>query len=83
MRTSRFETSLKTLIEELERMDKDLARMCLSLPEPVFEPESDRPLNLSAELYGLLTATRQDELAPAVASLRQALELSEHVSEKK
>ncbi len=69
--------SLALLIAELDRVDRDLARLTIDLPEPVFEAGTDRPLNAAARIYGLLCATRQDDLTGAIHSLRQALELSD------
>jgi hypothetical protein len=65
------------MLNELQSIDQDLARICRKLPQPIFEQGSDRPLNSAARIYGLLAATRQDELASAIASLRQALRMSD------
>ncbi len=66
--------------EALSSLDQKVRRLCAELPAPEFEPGTDRPLNAAAKIYGLLSATADDELRPAVLCLRRAAKLSAELS---
>ncbi len=74
--------ALTPMLATLRSIDRSLADIISTLPEPIFEEGSDCPLNAAAALHGLLAATRQDEILPAIRSLTRALEIVSDVREE-
>lgn len=55
-----------------ERWDGRLATVADSLPDPQYAPDTDDPRNLAAAWQSTLHTTLEDELEPAIGSLRRA-----------
>jgi hypothetical protein len=73
---------LRQIEAALVRLDRRMRTLCAGLPAPEFEADTDRPLNASAEIYGLLSATLEDEISSAVLALRRALTISGQMEAK-
>jgi hypothetical protein len=56
----------------IEQLQRALEAAMEGLPGPLFDPETDDPLNLTAAWQGTVGAVVNDELRLATASLRQA-----------
>lgn len=67
-----IQTALWEIVGELTRIDSRLGAIIGHLPESRFDPKTDAPLNDAALVQGLVSSTRQDEIATAIAALKQA-----------
>lgn len=67
---------LEGAVFQLEALDRSLVRILEFLPEGTFEPETDRPADPAADLYGTLICLRQDELQQIVTLLQEATKRS-------
>lgn len=82
MEVEQTNAQLRQIETALVRLDQRMRTLCAGLPAPEFEAGTDRPLNASAEIYGLLSATLEDEISSAMLALRQALIISSQMESK-
>jgi len=74
---SEAQRTLSDFLHALDHWKRRLEKLSRSLPEPVFEPETDEPLNAAAGIRALVGSILEEEIAAVEKLARIATTLSE------